>query len=73
MSLERILQMLRRYMLTKDDKVDKRVREAMFIFKYYRYLEHVGTNEDFGCGYRSKDEYDKWYEVDPVNMQRKKL
>ena len=41
--------------------------------KYYRYLEHVGINEDFNAGYRSKDKFEEWYKRDPVNIQRKKL
>ncbi len=41
--------------------------------KYYRYLEHVGTNEDFEAGYRPKEEFLKWREKDPVDMQRAKL
>ncbi|KMP12720.1 hypothetical protein UR09_00040 [Candidatus Nitromaritima sp. SCGC AAA799-A02] len=41
--------------------------------KYYRYLEHVGINEDFHFGYRSKEEFLKWHEIDPVNLQRQKL
>jgi pyruvate dehydrogenase E1 component alpha subunit len=41
--------------------------------KYYRYLEHVGIGEDFDRGYRSKDEFLKWYAVDPIALQRKKL
>jgi TPP-dependent pyruvate/acetoin dehydrogenase alpha subunit len=41
--------------------------------RYYRYLEHVGVNEDFDAGYRSKEEFNKWYRVDPINLQRKKL
>ena len=48
-------------------------RPAFLYLKYYRYLEHVGVNEDFDCGYRSKEEFTKWYKVDPVNLQRKKL
>ena len=41
--------------------------------KYYRYLEHVGINDDFDAGYRSRDEFEEWYKVDPVNLQRRKL
>jgi TPP-dependent pyruvate/acetoin dehydrogenase alpha subunit len=41
--------------------------------RYYRYLEHVGVNEDFDAGYRSREEFEEWYKVDPVNLQRKKL
>ena len=40
---------------------------------YYRYLEHVGTNEDFDAGYRSRDEFEEWYKRDPVKLQREKL
>lgn len=40
---------------------------------YYRYLEHVGINEDFHDAYRPLDEYQRWLEMDPVEMQRKKL
>jgi TPP-dependent pyruvate/acetoin dehydrogenase alpha subunit len=41
--------------------------------RYYRYLEHVGVNEDFNAGYRSREEFEEWYKVDPVNLQRKRL
>ena len=46
---------------------------VFFHFKYYRYLEHVGINEDFQFGYRSQNEFEHWYKVDPVNLQRAKL
>jgi TPP-dependent pyruvate/acetoin dehydrogenase alpha subunit len=42
-------------------------------FKYYRYLEHVGVNEDFDAGYRSREEFEEWYKRDPVNRQREKI
>lgn len=41
--------------------------------KYYRYLEHVGINEDFDAGYRSREEFEEWYKKDPVHLQRRKL
>lgn len=41
--------------------------------KYYRYLEHVGINEDFDAGYRPKKEFEEWYDKDPVKIQRLKL
>jgi pyruvate dehydrogenase E1 component alpha subunit len=41
--------------------------------KYYRYLEHVGVNEDFDAGYRSREEFEEWYKKDPVNLQREKI
>ncbi len=40
---------------------------------YYRYLEHVGVSEDFDAGYRPREEFEEWYQKDPVNLQRKKL
>ena len=42
-------------------------------FRYYRYLEHVGIDEDFDAGYRSKEEFVEWYKKDPINLQRRKL
>ena len=41
--------------------------------KYYRYLEHVGVNEDFKEGYRSSNEYEKWKRKDPILLQRNRL
>ena len=41
--------------------------------RYYRYLEHVGINEDFDAGYRSREEFEEWYKKDPVGLQREKL
>jgi len=41
--------------------------------KYYRYLEHVGVNEDFTTGYRSKKDFEKWRKIDPLKIQRKRL
>ena len=46
---------------------------VFFHFKYYRYLEHVGINEDFQFGYRSRDEFESWYAIDPIRLQREKL
>ena len=48
-------------------------RPAFLKLKWYRYLEHVGINEDFDAGYRGRDEYLKWLKVDPISLQRSKL
>lgn len=48
-------------------------RPCFLYLRYYRYKEHVGIFEDFDCGYRSKKEFDEWYKIDPVNLQREKL
>ncbi len=48
-------------------------RPVFLHLKYYRYLEHVGIFEDFKAGYRSRDEFEKWKELDPVRLQRERL
>ena len=48
-------------------------RPAILHFKWYRYLEHVGINEDFDAGYRTRDEYLDWFKRDPISLQRDKL
>lgn len=63
------------YNLTLDaiKKYRENDKPCFLHFKYYRYLEHVGINQDFKFGYRSEEEFKKWYKVDPVMLQRKKL
>ena len=39
----------------------------------YRYLEHVGIDEDFDAGYRPRSEYEQWRERDCVALQRQRL
>ncbi len=41
--------------------------------KYYRYLEHVGVEEDFHFKYRSRPEFLKWKKIDPLLIARKHL
>jgi len=48
-------------------------KPSFLYLKYYRYLEHVGVNEDFNQGYRDRSEYEQWRAKDPVELQRKKL
>ena len=36
-------------------------------------MEHVGIYEDFEAGYRTRNEYEEWYERDCVALQRKRL
>jgi acetoin:2,6-dichlorophenolindophenol oxidoreductase subunit alpha len=63
------------YRITQEALTDMHVtgRPAFLNCKWYRYLEHVGINEDFDAGYRSKDEYFSWKKRDPVSLQRGKL
>ncbi len=46
---------------------------AFMRLEYYRYLEHVGINEDFDQGYRTREEFEEWLKVDPVKLQRDHL
>ena len=55
-------------------RMQKNTHKPCFLhLKYYRYIEHVGINQDFKFGYRSEEEFKRWYKVDPVRLQRKKL
>jgi len=55
------------------DSVRARGRPAFLHLKYYRYLEHVGVNEDFNQGYRAREESEPWTRADPLDVMRKKL
>ena len=54
-------------------KMKKSGMPGFLYTKYYRYLEHVGVNEDFKEGYRSKKELEPWLKADPIKMQRERL
>lgn len=54
-------------------KMKKTGKPGFLHFKYYRYLEHVGVEEDFHFGYRSKQEFLKWKKIDPLIVARKNL
>ena len=54
-------------------KMKKNQQPCFFHLKYYRYLEHVGINEDFEAGYRSRNEFEKWLKKDPIRLQRDRL
>ena len=55
-------------------KLTKTTQMPCFMhLRYYRYLEHVGVNEDFDAGYRSRDDFKEWFKKDPVNLQREKI
>jgi len=63
------------YNITKDTlaKMQETGMPGFLYTKYYRYLEHVGVNEDFEAGYREKAEAAEWFKKDPIDLQRKKL
>ncbi|MBF0227312.1 MAG: thiamine pyrophosphate-dependent dehydrogenase E1 component subunit alpha [Desulfobacterales bacterium] len=53
--------------------MDENQKPCFMHFRYYRYLEHVGINEDFDAGYRTKEEYFQWLKKDPIYLQRATL
>ena len=61
--------------LTKQamDAIHTTQKPVFLRLQYYRYLEHVGIDEDFDAGYRSKGEYEEWYERDCISLQRERL
>jgi TPP-dependent pyruvate/acetoin dehydrogenase alpha subunit len=40
---------------------------------YFRLLEHVGIQEDFSAGYRSRPSSEEWKQIDPVERMRAEL
>lgn len=54
-------------------QIERNNSPGLLSCRYYRYLEHVGINEDFTAGYRSRDEFLDWYRRDPLAIQRAKL
>lgn len=58
------------YGLTKKARrlILKKSKPVFLYLRYYRYLEHVGTHEDFSAGYRKQDEYKSWLKKDPLKM-----
>jgi len=63
------------YQLTQAviDKVRTTSQPAFMKLSYYRYLEHVGINEDFHDNYRCEKEYEDWRVKDPIKVQRSRL
>jgi acetoin:2,6-dichlorophenolindophenol oxidoreductase subunit alpha len=51
----------------------KTFRPAFLKISCYRYLEHVGINEDFGEKYRDKSKFDDWQSRDSVAIQRERI
>lgn len=52
---------------------DEEMKPVFIELSYYRYLEHVGIEEDFKFGYRDREEYERWLEKDPLGVQLKRL
>ncbi len=67
--VESIYQMTRKAI----EKIRMHQKPALMNLSYYRYLEHVGVNKDFHEGYRSEEEFELWYKMDPIHTQRARL
>ena len=48
-------------------------RPSFLHLKCYRYLDHIGIQEDFSLGYRSREEFEEWFKRDPLALERKRL
>ena len=48
-------------------------RPSFLQLRCYRYLQHVGVDQDFDDGYRSRAEYEEWLLLDPIALQRNRL
>lgn len=46
---------------------------AFLQVRTYRYLDHIGIEEDFDVGYRSREEFEAWRARDPLDIQRRRL
>lgn len=59
----------------KSQEIIKTIRDKkkpiMFEIMTYRYMQHVGINEDFDKGYRDRTEFEKWYKRDPLVTNEK--
>lgn len=63
------------YKITREmlKKMKQTGKPGFLHLKYYRYLEHVGVDEDFHFGYRPRQEFLKWKRKDPLIVARKHL
>lgn len=49
------------------EKMEKENKPGFLVFDYFRFLEHVGVNEDFDAGYRTKPNAKAFAEKDPMS------
>lgn len=54
-------------------RMNKTQKPGFLHLRYYRYLEHVGVDEDFHFGYRPKKEFLNWKKIDPIIVARRHL
>ena len=55
------------------DSIKADGRPSFLLLKCYRYLQHVGVDQDFDDGYRSRAEYEEWLLRDSISLQRNRL
>lgn len=53
--------------------IHKTGKPSFLHLKCYRYLGHVGIEEDFEYGFRGRSEYEDWLKRDPIGLQRNRL
>ncbi len=63
------------YRVTREAVEATRANEkpSFLRLKCYRYLEHVGVNEDFNAGYGQRLEFEEWLKKDALTLQRQRL
>lgn len=61
-----IFEIYERVKRTSDEIRNGRRGPRFFECMTYRWMEHVGPNEDFDAGYRSRSEAQPWFESDPL-------
>ncbi len=55
------------------DLIHQTKKPTFLHLKCCRYLQHIGIEEDFHLGYRSREEYQEWFKRDCLVVQRKRL
>ena len=53
------------------EEVRKKSSPQFIEIQTYRYREHVGINEDYEAGYRSRTEFEAWKAKDPLILDKK--
>jgi TPP-dependent pyruvate/acetoin dehydrogenase alpha subunit len=67
------VEVIYRFTLNSIESIKATEKPSLLHLKCYRYLEHVGINEDFHAGYRPRSEYLEWYKRDCLVLQRNRL
>lgn len=55
------------------DSIKSTGKPGFLHIKTYRYLGHIGIDDDFDVGYRTKEEFKTWFDRDSIKIQRDRL